>query len=446
MGDCSKYTMKNHPDSTINCCGDDEEPKYCTVVMQCQKPRSKCGSRKWKIVIGAACVAMAWAIICGFYIYAKTEIHVGSSIEEARDDILYKKGVKHVKPLRCKNCFQFNPQLLINNPGACGLEDGHPTLLILVGSRPENKAQRDAIRNTWGGQKINGTTIKTVFLFGLTDSEKTKNLILENSLHHDIIQGSFYDSYRNLTYKSVMGLKWAAENCGKAQYIMKADDDTFIRIGWLMQFLNRLDPKKRFVTGNCFTSRPIRNKTSKWYTKESEYNEQFYPMYCSGQGYIMSQSALQDIVQITPHVPFLYLEDVYISGMCRNALNISYIHNEQIGLESRFINDCDYLSWVIMSHYVDHTEIIRLTRLTTDDNYIGTCISQQVPVTKTTLIVISLSLTICIMVIFCYRSYLKRLRGREFNIVPRLKYSKLRRRSRHSFGQDSQWTSKTHRL
>jgi hypothetical protein len=456
MGTWDKnYTMQYQPDTTVKCCGDDQEPKYCTVIMQCQKPsRPGCGSPKCKIIFGVICVITVLLVFCCLGIFAGTESEMGSlreTYETLSDDVLYTRGIKHVDPIRCKNCFQFNPEFLINNPGVCRLEEGHPKLLILVTSRPGNTAVRDAIRNTWGNiQKINGKIIKTVFLAGLTDPETTKNLIRENDLHHDLIQGSFVDTYRNLTYKSVMGLKWAAEYCGKADFVMKADDDTFIRMEWLMGFLDHLDPKDRFIAGHCFTTRPLRDKSSKWYIKESEYNDTFYPMYCAGQGYIISQTALIDIVQITRHVPFLYLEDVYITGMCRNAMNISYIHNEQIGAESRYLNDCDYLSWVIMSHYINHTEIIRLTRLTTDEDYHGKCtLVVHFVSTGSRQIVLLLSLgclLIIMIILFCYLNYYKRIRSREISLVSPVKYLKQRRFSRYDFVEESKGNGKIHRL
>lgn len=46
----------------------------------------------------------------------------------------------------------------------------------------------------------------------------------------DIVQEDFVDSYRNLTHKAIMALRWVSQNCQNAKLILKADDDIFINI------------------------------------------------------------------------------------------------------------------------------------------------------------------------------------------------------------------------
>ena len=50
----------------------------------------------------------------------------------------------------------------------------------------------------------------------------------ENVSHHDIIQGDFLDSYRNLSYKNIMGKLWVSEFCQAAQLVIKTDDDQYV--------------------------------------------------------------------------------------------------------------------------------------------------------------------------------------------------------------------------
>ena len=40
-----------------------------------------------------------------------------------------------------------------------------------------------------------------------------ESIARENELHHDIVQGDFLDTYRNLSYKNIMGQLWASEFC-----------------------------------------------------------------------------------------------------------------------------------------------------------------------------------------------------------------------------------------
>lgn len=56
--------------------------------------------------------------------------------------------------------------------------------------------------------------VKIVFLIGQTGSNLTQMRIYEeNEMHNDLIQESFFDSYNNLTLKTVMMLKWVNGSC-----------------------------------------------------------------------------------------------------------------------------------------------------------------------------------------------------------------------------------------
>jgi hypothetical protein len=44
------------------------------------------------------------------------------------------------------------------------------------------------------------------------------------------VQGNFMDTYRNMTHKAILGLRWLSEFCPEAPYALKADDDTFLNI------------------------------------------------------------------------------------------------------------------------------------------------------------------------------------------------------------------------
>ena len=52
-------------------------------------------------------------------------------------------------------------------------------------------------------------------------SELQEEIERENSEHHDIIQGDFVDTYRNLSYKNIMGKLWVSEFC--AQVGLRSD-------------------------------------------------------------------------------------------------------------------------------------------------------------------------------------------------------------------------------
>ena len=55
-----------------------------------------------------------------------------------------------------------------------------------------------------------------------------KQLHREHLEYGDIIQFSFYDTYRNLTYTTLMGYKWASIYCSNANFILTTDDYVYV--------------------------------------------------------------------------------------------------------------------------------------------------------------------------------------------------------------------------
>lgn len=84
-----------------------------------------------------------------------------------------------------------------------------PTLLVMIVSAPSHFVRRKVLRDTWAK---NTKDVAIIFLLG--NSEKYNNEIKkENEQFEDILQGNFDDSYKNLTYKSVMAFKWMTYYC-----------------------------------------------------------------------------------------------------------------------------------------------------------------------------------------------------------------------------------------
>ena len=66
-------------------------------------------------------------------------------------------------------------------------------------------------------------------MLGYSLEQRQQDSIRNESLvHGDIVQGNFLDSYKNLTYKTVMGHLWVSRFCRQAEFVMKADDDIYL--------------------------------------------------------------------------------------------------------------------------------------------------------------------------------------------------------------------------
>ncbi|XP_041839343.1 beta-1,3-galactosyltransferase 5-like [Melanotaenia boesemani] len=204
-----------------------------------------------------------------------------------------------------------------------------PFLILMVPVAPSDVPARDAIRNTWGKKKVVlGRLVETLFVLGLpggNDAEQQQEqLKQENAKHHDLIQGNFKDSYHNLTIKTMVILKWVAQHCAKTSYVLKIDSDILLHVQNLVKLL--LDPrtaKKNYMTGLIWWHSPVvRNPFRKFYMPRFIIHEPEYPPYALGMAYVMSMDLPKKILDVSPQIKPVYIEDAYL-GMCLKRLGLS---------------------------------------------------------------------------------------------------------------------------
>lgn len=216
-------------------------------------------------------------------------------------------------------------------------------MIIFVHSAPGNLAKREAIRRTWANPNnlMQGhNEIRVVFMLGQSsNSSQWEALEAEDRRTGDLVVGNFVDSYRNLTYKHVMGLKWVAYHCARARYVFKADDDIFVDLRQLTYYLKGGfgdDPRRLiacYLNRNSWASRSYRNK---WRVSYAEYPEKYYPRYCSGWGIIMSADVVRHLYAITRSRPYFWIDDVFISGLLAADLGLRHVDLASRGVASDY--------------------------------------------------------------------------------------------------------------
>ncbi|XP_059359012.1 beta-1,3-galactosyltransferase 9 [Carassius carassius] len=212
-----------------------------------------------------------------------------------------------------------------------------PYLIILVASAPRNRKARQAIRDTWGGEiQVRGHRVMTLFIVGQPfDPVIGKELIEESKERGDLIQGRFMDSYGNLTLKTLSMLGWARRFCPQAHYLAKVDDDVLFNPSALLQYLNlsfkteENDHTELYLGRVQMKVAPNHNPASKHFMSENAYTYKFFPDYCSGTAYVLSQAALLKLSLAADAIPLprpLPPEDVFI-GICAQTAGITPTHS-----------------------------------------------------------------------------------------------------------------------
>lgn len=230
----------------------------------------------------------------------------------------------------------FNVKYVISGDKICDLNEP-PYLLILVPSLHVHVDARKSIRKTWGSmshgnvwpnQKIN-VTIKLVFMFGKDNNgnEHLNQMIMyESKIYKDIIFGDFKDNYANLSTKVIMGIHWVSNYCPGTEYILKADDDTFVNIPLLLNKLKSIKHTrhKGVVVGNIYDTAKV-HRHGRWEVTTDAYPFPRYPKYASGNTYVFSSNIAPALFKTSEFMPYIPIEDAYITGILSKCVDARHI-------------------------------------------------------------------------------------------------------------------------
>jgi hypothetical protein len=136
----------------------------------------------------------------------------------------------------------------------------------------------------------------------------------EQALNNDIVQEDFLDTYRNLTFKTVSGLKWVTRYCRQARYTLKIDDHVFVNMFNLLNVLFEMPFHPAYILGYVrFHEKVLR--TGRWGVLPEQWSTSQYPIFIAGPAYVISTDLVEQLYFASYHVPFFWLEDVYATGL-----------------------------------------------------------------------------------------------------------------------------------
>ncbi|KAL0869164.1 hypothetical protein ABMA27_007452 [Loxostege sticticalis] len=212
----------------------------------------------------------------------------------------------------------------IMNPSQTTLK---PFLAIIVMSYVGHVELRSAHRRVMPAELLKSMNAIRIFLLAkIPPNEKyiTQDAVEnEHAVYGDILQGSFVENYRNLTYKHLMGLNWASNVC-RPTYILKVDDDIVFNLESTYKFISKLGVKENLLMGYMLNNtKPRRNKQNKWYVTQDEYVWNDYPPYLSGWYYITTSDVAMRLCEESLYIPPFWIDDIYITGILSKAIGVS---------------------------------------------------------------------------------------------------------------------------
>ncbi|KAI3834069.1 hypothetical protein MKX03_035865 [Papaver bracteatum] len=233
-------------------------------------------------------------------------------------------------------------------------------MLIGVFSTGNNFERRMALRRSWMQYEVvRSGQVAVRFFVGLhKNSIVNAELWREAQTYGDIQLMPFVDYYDLITLKTIaiclMGTKILP-----AKYMMKTDDDAFVRIDEILAGLKE-KPSNGLLYGLIsFDSEPIRDRDSKWYISDEEWPHSLYPPWAHGPGYVLSRDIAKFIVQghQERYLKLFKLEDVamgiWIDQFKKNGQEVHYMTDDRFK-----ISGCE--ESYVLAHYQNPSMVLCL--------------------------------------------------------------------------------------
>ncbi|KAK2636309.1 hypothetical protein Ddye_031101 [Dipteronia dyeriana] len=214
------------------------------------------------------------------------------------------------------------------------LPDGHVELFIGILSAGNHFAERMAVRKSWLQHKFITSSKVVARFFVALHGRKDINLDLKKEAEYfgDIVVVPYMDTYDLVVLKTVAICEYGVRTVA-AKYIMKCDDDNFVRVDAVIKEVKKVHKDRSLYVGNMnYYHRPLRH--GKWAVTYEEWPEEEYPPYANGPGYIVSSDIAQSVVaEFEKHTLRLFkMEDVSM-GMWVEKFNrskpVEYVHSHK---------------------------------------------------------------------------------------------------------------------
>ncbi|PPD85701.1 hypothetical protein ES288_D09G018500v1 [Gossypium darwinii] len=234
-------------------------------------------------------------------------------------------------------------------------------LFIGVFSTANNFKRRMAVRRTWMQYPaVKSGTVAVRFFAGLHKNQiVNEELWSEIKTYGDIQLMPFVDYYGLITWKTIAICIFGTEAVS-AKYVMKTDDDAFVRVDEVLGTISKENVKHGLLYGLInYDAQPHRNADSKWYISPEEYPEKTYPPWAHGPGYVVSNDIAKAVY--TKHkersLRMFKLEDVamgiWIAEMKKEGFKVYYKDEKRVYNEG--CND-----GFVVAHYQSPREMLCL--------------------------------------------------------------------------------------
>ncbi|GFP79965.1 probable beta-1 3-galactosyltransferase 19 [Phtheirospermum japonicum] len=210
--------------------------------------------------------------------------------------------------------------------------DGPVELFIGILSAGSHFGERMAVRKSWMQHElIRSSRVVARFVVALhRKTEVNVQVKKEAEFFGDIVIVPYMDHYDLVVLKTVAICEYGVRSVS-AKYVMKGDDDTFVRVDAIIDEVKKVEENKSLYIGNMNVHHKAL-RSGKWAVTNEEWPEEVYPTYANGPGYIISSDIANSIVSNFDknNLRLFKMEDVSM-GMWVEQFNeskpVEYVHS-----------------------------------------------------------------------------------------------------------------------
>ena len=214
-----------------------------------------------------------------------------------------------------------------------------PEVIIIVPSSRGNFQNRKNVREGNQGiyTKLNNNSVLLLFFIGNGPRWEKPNItnILSDEMkqHGDIVQADFEDIYRNVLLKHIEMMKWIQTYCQGARFILRTDDDVGVDMNQLVQSMRRHgSEREHFILGLIKEGdRVHREGYWKWVVPIEDYAPAIWPRFVHGGAIGYPTSTVKLLYEAARRIKTVWLDDVFITGVCASALGIPRCEDKSFG-------------------------------------------------------------------------------------------------------------------
>jgi hypothetical protein len=216
------------------------------------------------------------------------------------------------------------------------------------------------IRKTWGNSTYKQTRNKWRLFFSLgisaNNAYNLKNR-QEALKYNDVIIGNFTDIYKNIVIKTFMSHFWVSTKIS-CKYVLKTDDDVYVRVPRLLQWLEKEGFPDPFY-GGYLNKHPsvLRDPRSQWFVSKEDFNETKWPPFSHGAFQVISTDILPRFFNYTQFRKPFNTDDAYFGVVARH-LGVTATQIPGFSLIHP-ITDCQIMTATAIGHEIDALSMLK---------------------------------------------------------------------------------------